>query len=161
MNFEHLIEINDPNNPILEPLSRNQLWRGLVLRAEQPELSVVGLDACVILERGEGWLKRELRFGRLRILDKVTFEPQQRITYDIMASESFASSRLQMAIEEPFPGHLFIRFIYSSDAEQSEELVRGHLKQAYIQADQDTVAVIRELAKMGKLGEYLQNIQLN
>ncbi|MBX9850071.1 MAG: DUF1857 family protein, partial [Rhodocyclaceae bacterium] len=47
MNFEHLIEINAPGNPMIEPLSRNQLWQGLVIRAENPELSVLGLDACV------------------------------------------------------------------------------------------------------------------
>jgi Domain of unknown function (DUF1857) len=156
MNFEHLIEINDPGNPLIEPLSRNQLWQGLVLRAEQPELSVMGLDACVMLARSSGYLKRELRFGRLRILDEVRFEFMQHVTYDIMASELFAASCLRMAIEEPQPGWLFVRFTYSSAHEEAEEMVREHLKQAYIQADNDTVAVIRQLARLGKLGEYLE-----
>lgn len=155
MNFEHLIEINDPLNPLIEPLSRNQLWQGLVLRAEQPELSVIGLDACVVLARSEGYLKRELRFGSLRIQDEVRFAPMQHVTYDIMACELFAASRLCMAIEEPQPGWLFVRFTYTSLNPDEDEMVRDHLKQAYIQADNDTVAVIRELAQLGKLGEYL------
>ena len=33
MQFSHLIQINDPFNPLIDPLSREQLWRGLVLRA--------------------------------------------------------------------------------------------------------------------------------
>ena len=32
MRFEHLIQINDPLMPLLDTLSREQLWRGLVLR---------------------------------------------------------------------------------------------------------------------------------
>jgi len=155
MNFEHLIEINDPSNPLLEPLSRNQLWQGLVLRAETPELSVMGLDACVMLERRVDYLRRELRFGRLRINDEVFFEPMQTVRYEIMASEQFPASTLTMRIEEPYPGRLFIRFIYGNVADENDEMIKGHLQQAYVQADNDTVAVIRELAKLGKLGPYL------
>lgn len=156
MNYEHLIEINDPGNPLLDPLSRNQLWQGLVLRAESPELSVMGLDACVMLERRVDYLRRELRFGRLRINDEVFFEPQQSIRYEIMASEQFPASTLIMRIEEPYPGRYFIRFLYGNVEDENDEMIRNHLKQAYEQADNDTVAIIRELAKMGKLGPYLE-----
>lgn len=160
MNFEHLVEINDPGNPLVEPLSRNQLWQGLVLRAEQPELSVVGLDACVVLERNGHSMKRELRFGHLRVRDEVTFAPMEHVTYDVEASEVFPASKLRMAIEEPFPGHLFVRFTYSSDTDESDEMVRDHLRLAYIQTDKDTIAVIRELGKLGKLGEPVDFIQV-
>lgn len=154
MNFEHLVEINDPGNPLIEPLSRNQLWQGLIMRAENPELSVMGLDACVVLERDNGYLRRELRFGKLRIHDEVFLTHMQSVRYEVMASESFPASQLHMKIEEPAPEHLFLRFIYSSAMGEPEELVRDHLKQAYIESDNDTVAVIRELGKMGKLGDY-------
>ena len=155
MNFEHLIEINDPNNMLLEPLSRNQLWQGLILRAEKPELSAVGLDTCTVLERRPNYMHRELRFGTLRVYDEVFFEPMQTVRYEIMASEHFTASTLSMRIEEPHPGRFFIRFIYANIDDKSDKMVREHLEQAYIQADIDTVGVIRELAKMGKLGPYL------
>jgi hypothetical protein len=157
MNFEHLIEINDPDNPLVEPLSRQQLWRGLVMRAENPELSVIGLDACVVLERKPDYLRRELRFGHMRVNDEVFFTPLEAVRYEVMANELFPSSSLVMRIEEPFPGRCFLRFTYSrtiETADDKDEMVRNHLKQAYIQTDQDTVAVIRELAKMGKLGTF-------
>lgn len=155
MNFEHLIEINDPGNMLLEPLSRMQLWQGLVLRAEAPELSVVGLDACVVLERNDDYLRRELRFGHLRVHDEVFLAHLHEVRYEVMASESFPASRLVMRIEEPYPGRLFVRFLYSSVQEHDDDMVRDHLKQAYIQADQDTIAVIRELGKLGKLGPFI------
>ena len=53
MKFEHLIEINDPLNPLIDTLSLEQVWRGLVLRAESPRLFVPHLDECQISERSD------------------------------------------------------------------------------------------------------------
>ena len=63
MKFEHLIEINDPLNPLIDSLTREQLWRGLVLHAESPKLFVPHLDECDIVERepGSGDLERSIR----------------------------------------------------------------------------------------------------
>lgn len=52
VNFEHLIQIN-ADDPAVPHLTREQLWEGLVLRAEQPQLFVIGLDRCVVRERTE------------------------------------------------------------------------------------------------------------
>ena len=60
MNFEHLIQINDPLNPFVDSMTRDQLWEGLVLRAEQPQLFVMGLDSCTILSRDGNVLEREV-----------------------------------------------------------------------------------------------------
>jgi len=154
MNFEHLVEINDPGNPLVVPLTREQLWRGLVIRAEQPQLSVMGLERCLIVERREGYLRRELSFGNLVVRDEVTLVEPEHVTYEVAATEHFPASRLRMAIEEPFPQRLFIRFTYEladPDAPAPDDLVASHLKQAYIQADNDTVAVIRRLEREGQL----------
>ncbi|MBK9243241.1 MAG: DUF1857 family protein [Burkholderiales bacterium] len=45
MRFEHLVQINDPLQPLLTEVSREQLWRGLLRRAEQPTEFVLGLAA--------------------------------------------------------------------------------------------------------------------
>ncbi len=155
MNFEHLVEINDTNVAGLAPLSRAQLWRGLLMRAEQPELSVIGLDECRILERGEGFLHRELRFGAVRIRDRVLFLPMRSVVYETEASDTVPACRLTMAIEEPFPGRLFVRFTYADvvprPLEEIDRFYDQYLKQAYLNADLDTVATIRELALNGEL----------
>lgn len=39
MNFEHLIQINDLHNPLVETLSRDQVWQGLLHRVEDATLS--------------------------------------------------------------------------------------------------------------------------
>ena len=40
MKFSHLVQINDSLNPLIDSLPREQLWRGLVMRAENPLLFV-------------------------------------------------------------------------------------------------------------------------
>jgi len=156
VNFEHLIEINDPDSAEIRPLSRAELWRGLVIRAEQPQLSVLALDECTILERGADYLKRELRFGQLRVRDRVRFAAFESVTYETEAGADFPAGCLTMSIEEPLSGRLFLRFVYADrDAQPAaapDSFYGGPLKQAYVEADIDTVRTIRRLAGEGLLG---------
>ena len=46
MKFEHLIEVNDLANPLQAPLSREELWFGLLCRAEDARAFLPGLEAC-------------------------------------------------------------------------------------------------------------------
>ena len=46
LKFEHLIEVNDLANPLLTPLTREELWFGLLCRAEDARAFLPGLEAC-------------------------------------------------------------------------------------------------------------------
>lgn len=155
MNFAHLIQINDPLNPLIDPLSRAQLWRGLVLRAESPKLFIPHLDDCTLSERTDTTLTRELRYGTLIVRDLVTFSPLQQVDYQVPAQGEIPASSLIMKIEEPQPDALFVRFSYDDgvvDVEGSEEAYYNEYRRsAYQEADIDTVRVIRELVEQGKL----------
>jgi hypothetical protein len=157
MKFAHLIEINDPLNPLIDTLSRAQLWRGLVLRAEEPTLFVYGLDSCRILEKTEQSLARELYFGPVIIRDRVTLYPTQRVCYDTEAQPMVAAASLTMTIEEPDPDRFYLRFEYDDgrtggDA-ASDAFYEEFRHSAYVEADIDTVKVIRQLAAEGRLGD--------
>ncbi|MGG1946802.1 SRPBCC family protein [Trinickia sp. NRRL B-1857] len=151
MNFEHLVQINDPLNPLAETLTRDQLWEGLVLRAEQPQLFVLGLDSCTILSRTTDTLERELHYGHATVRDRVTLTPHESVRYDILATEAHVGGSLTMTIEQPDELQLFLRFEYATtlptpdteDARQTSEIV----KSAYREADIDTVRLIREYAR--------------
>ena len=157
MQFSHLIQINDPLDPLIDPLSREQLWRGLVLRAENPLLFVMGLDGFEIVERGENALVRELHFGKLTLRDRVSFIPMQQVRYEIEAAADSPAATLAMSIEEPQAGQLFVRFEYDplqGEAAPIDEFYSSFAKQAYIEADIDTVSTIRRLAlEQGDLGK--------
>jgi hypothetical protein len=155
MKFEHLIEINDPASPWIAPLTRDILWHGLVWRAQHPVSFVVGLDSCEILERLPDGMRRELRFGELRVVDRVIYEPPRRIRYATEPLQDMPAARLTMSIEEPAPGALFVRFDYDSGPNALEGSVEAMYdefrKSAYEEADIDTIRRIRQLAEEGLL----------
>ena len=156
MRFSHLIQINDPLNPLIDPLSREQLWRGLVLRAENPLLFVLGLDGFEVVERTENELQRVLRFGSLRLRDRVSFSPMRQVCYAIEAAGESPAATLAMTIEEPEADQLFVRFDYETlpagTAEALDEFYSSFARQAYIEADIDTISAIRRLAQTDALG---------
>lgn len=159
MRYEHLIQINDPLMPLLDTLTREQLWRGLVLRAEEPTQFVLGLEIATIHSRREFGdeieLVRTLDFGSFQVNDRVHLWPQQRSEIHTEAGPTWSASRMTIEIEEPQPGLLFLRFIYESDevAGQGEldDVMIALREQAYQRADLDTVARIRALAEKGAL----------
>ena len=155
MNFEHLIQINDPENPLIAPLNRAQIWEGLVHRIENPIPFLPGLESCTILERQANELLRELNFGPAVIQDRVTLAEAQWVRFDIQPSPTHPGGSLTITIEEPQPAFLFLRFAYrttlASDPNSEERAYIEYIKSAYHQSDVDCVRLIRTLAAGGAL----------
>ena len=155
MKFNHLVAINDPLNPLIETLSRAQVWRGLVLRAEAPKLFVPHLDQCDLQVRADATLARALRYGELVIVDEVTFLPQQQVHYRVPAQKDIPASSLSMTIEEPQAGLLFVRFEYDDGNEDEsgsmDAFYNEFRRSAYEEADIDTIRIIRQMAEQGEL----------
>ena len=111
-NSNTCIAITDPGNPLVVPLTREQIWNGLLQRVENPLPFLPGLESCAILERTSEALLRELDFGPATIRDRVTMAEAQWVCFDIVPSPSSAGGSLTINIEEPQPGFLFLRFAY-------------------------------------------------
>ncbi|WP_293776065.1 SRPBCC family protein [uncultured Oxalicibacterium sp.] len=154
MQFEHLLEINDPLNPLIDALTRDQLWRGLVMRAEMPKLFVDYLDESTITRTDAG-LQRTLRYAALLVHDVVTFTPQERVHYDVPAQGEIPASSLVVTIEEPQPGALFVRFLYDDGKpeDDADAFYDEFRRSAYHEADIETIKVIRQLAEEGRLAQ--------
>lgn len=146
--FNHLVEINDPLNPLIAMLTRQELWNGLVQRAKEPAQFVIGLDSCRIISRIGEVIRRELRFGALIVRDRVTFLPLESVCYEVEATDNFPASTLIMRIEEPRPERLFVRFEYSDQRPEpegdAEDKALQALHLAYEAADIDTIRGIRK-----------------
>ena len=155
MKFEHLVEINDILNPLNDVITREQLWRGLVLRAESPKLFVPYLDESTITARNTNGFSRSLRYGDLVINDEVRFVELDSVLYDVAAQKDIPQSSLLMKIEEPSPDALFVRFLYddghSAEEDIANEMYNEYRRSAYQEADIDTIRVIREMAEAGRL----------
>ena len=159
MKFVHLVEINDPLNPLVEPLTRTQLWRGLVLRAASPGLFVPWLDKSDILARTDDGMERVLIYGEVRIRDHVSLFAEHELRYDVPQQTDIPASRLLVTIEEPAAGLLNVRFCYDDftpDAEGSMDAFYNEFRHsAYQESDIDTVRIIRQLAGEGRFDQPL------
>ncbi len=155
MKFEHLIEVNDLANPLQEALTREELWFGLLCRAEDSRAFLPGLEACHIIERSDDGLVRDLQFGNALIRDRVSFSALDWICFESEANDQHAGGSLTISIEEPEPDALFLRFRYQTTLPEGAGTEDGpyaeFVRSAYHASDVDTVRVIRMIAESGGL----------
>ncbi len=141
--------------PLIDALTREQVWRGLKQKAENPLLFVYALDDFKVLSRGPDSIARELRFGQVRIRDRITFMPPDRLRQDIEPSGDIPGASLLMTIESPAPEQLFVRFEYETrpraGAAPADAMLEDFVKQAYLEADRDAIRSIRRLVAEGRL----------
>ncbi|WP_373975799.1 SRPBCC family protein [Chitinibacter sp. SCUT-21] len=156
MRFEHLVQINDLMHPTAEILTRNQVWQGLVYRAEFPMEFVEHIDEAEVLQRHNAGIHRRVLMGKLEVIDHIYYEHEASVHYDTQESEMHLGGQMWMKIEEPQEGALFIRFIYETPhpvgADPELDKYLSFLKSAWQETDIDTVKMIRQLAQDGKLG---------
>jgi hypothetical protein len=78
-----------------------------------------------------------------------------RIRQDIEAAGDVPAATLVTTIETPDSGQLFVRFEYETrpveGAPAADEMTQGFVKQAYVEADKDSIRTIRRLVAEGKL----------
>ena len=155
MKFEHLIEINNPADPRIEPLTRSQLWQGLVLRTEAPALFIPHLDSCTIVARSTHTVSRRMKFGDLTVNDHAHYTPLEKIRIQVPEQPDILATTLEMTIEEPEPERLFVRFAYEDTApeEGPEAFYHNFRRSAWRESDIDTIRLIREMAAAGRFGE--------
>ena len=155
MKYEHLVQINDPLDPLIDPLTRDQLWQGLMRYVETPLAFVEGLDAATVTARHERTLQRELQFGRHRVQDEITLTPQERIHIATHATAEIPAGALTISIEDHGVELLFVRFIYETFPQGHPPLGAQYqvaVKEAYKLAGIDIIRRIREYASEGWLG---------
>jgi len=148
MRYEHLVQINDLERPDLPVLERGQLWLGLRARAERPAMFDDTVDGARELRRDDHVVERELLRGPSATRETVCLRPEESIEVGIGAGGDFGGSRLTIAIEEPRPQALFLRFTYElrGPAVPEDEAEQRALRQAYYFANLELVRRIRALA---------------
>ncbi len=153
MRFEHLIEVNNLEDPRADVLNREQLWNGLLLRAKAPTLFIPHMDGFEITEESDNALTRTLDFGKFKVKDRVDFIPMEKLHFHIPAQGEIMESRLEISIDEPFPNRFFIRFIYEDSAleEGPEAMYNDFRRSAYKEMDVDSIRLIRQYAAQGRL----------
>jgi hypothetical protein len=157
MRFEHLIEINSlvPAVQLAVPaFTREQLWRGLMVRVRAPDRFPNGPGRCDCTEQGEGLVARVLSFGPHEFHDVVQITPQQRLQFTPEPRGEGTPIGLTITIEEPVPGQLLLRFVYDplGEPDPEEVALSGYRHSAWLHNDRDMVQTFREWLEAGELG---------
>lgn len=149
MRFEHLIEINAPQTgqPLMAPVfSREQVWRGLMVRVQSPQRFPMGPDRCDWRETEPGVFQRTLHFGSHVMQDEVVADRGRQLVFTPQAHGDTAPIRLTIGIEEPRAGQMVLRFVYEALAPQTEEeaYYNDYRHNAWLHNDRDMVRTLRQ-----------------
>jgi Acetylaranotin biosynthesis cluster protein L len=136
-------------------LTAHQVWRGLVMKAENGALFVPRMRSCTVLERDAQGLLREVHIGDARFKEKITFTPEVEVLFERVGTESNAGW-ITNVISESAHG-LLLTFSFAVNLPgtapgSAEERERGHaMRSSYVGAVEATLRRVRELVDEGKI----------
>jgi hypothetical protein len=143
------IKVNtDPNQP---KLSRSLVWRGLMMKAENPLPFVPVITMCTVRERGVDRLVREIVDKGDTIVEEVTFHPQRMVKFERVSGRVLGTI-LNEIIEDDV-GDLALRFTFTLSVEgiaagsAAESEFAANMEQGYLMAVAATLKAMREFAQ--------------
>ena len=138
LEFEHIVQVNEPANPTSADISRAHLWEGLVLRARSPQRFIEGIDCFSHPQNGDA-----------HFYEDVTLEHESRVLTKTQRDKPQIHAESEASIEEPEEGYLFVRFRYRRELPDEHRAVDvgEHLKAAYVRLDTDAIKLIRVMAE--------------
>jgi ketosteroid isomerase-like protein len=144
--------VNEPGKPFL---SRHDVWTGLMLKAHNALPYVPQMKKCEVVEKGPGWLLRDILLGDEPLREKVTFEPERRVIFERVAGNE--PGRIENTLGEDERGNLTLTFSFAltrkgleGDSE-AEKKHFGPMEGMYLNAVASTLAAVRRtVAEQGR-----------
>jgi Domain of unknown function (DUF1857) len=143
------IKVNaDPGKP---KLTRDLVWRGLVMKAENPLPFVPVITKCIVRERGVDRLTREIVDNGDTIVEEVTFYPQRMVKFERTSGRVLGTILNEIIADDD--GDLALRFTFTLAVEgiaagsAAESQFAANMEQGYLMAVAATLKAMRELAQ--------------
>ena len=137
--------------PVNEPgqvyLSRHEVWAGLLKKAHNALPYVPQMQKCDVVEKGEGWLLRDILLNNTPLRERVAFEPEKRVIFDRVGGVE--PGRIENIIGEDEQGNLTLTFAFGLTREgipEGSEAERKHfapMEGAYFGAVAATLGAVR------------------
>ena len=140
-----------PVNPVEESvrLSREDVWRGLKLKAENALPFVPAMTVCEVKEQSDTHILREIEFRGQRFGERITFDPGRSVRFDRTFGPVLGSIRNEILEDEN--GELTLRFSFDlelegvADGAPAELEYEATMKQDYLKAAGATLAATRRM----------------
>jgi hypothetical protein len=149
VNASRTIKIND--DPRQPPLSRSLVWRGLMMKAENPLPFVPVISSCKVIERRSDGLVREIVDKGDTITEIVTFYPERMVKFQRTSGRVLGT--ILNEIIEDHAGDLSLKFTFTlsiedvADGSAEEREFASQMEAGYLMAVRATLNAMRQLAK--------------
>lgn len=147
--FSRSVPVNPPG--VAPPLTRDQLWESLVLKAEDPVPFVPAIRSCRVLERTRDGLVREIEARGDRLRERVTFVPGERVRFVRLSGRALGT--IENVIEGGPDGALQLRFTFAlelvgvADGSPEEGAYAAAMEASYVAAVDATLRAARRRAR--------------
>jgi hypothetical protein len=121
------------------PLTRERVWDGLVMKAENAVPFVAGMEECTIVERFEGGFVRTILINGRRWTERVTLTPQAQVVFERLDADGKTAGWISNVLSEGEDG-LLLTFVLNVKASDERDI-----KQTYVGAIAATLRRTREL----------------
>jgi Domain of unknown function (DUF1857) len=145
------VAANAPGHP---KLSRSQIWKGLVMKADNALPFVPGMAKCDVVERTAKGLIRDIVFRGEDAREKVTFYPEEKVVFLRLSgnADGFIVNEVLGEGDD-----LRLRFSFAlqlvdapSDSAKEREF-RELMERDYLKAVEATLGAIRKMANEPQL----------
>ncbi|MEV4439184.1 AtaL-like protein [Streptomyces sp. NPDC049577] len=136
--------VNEDNEPGSPQVTREQLWRVLVDKAENPVAYVPAITECRVLERYPDGILREAKRGERLLVQRVTYEPEAgRVVFRHTDATDFAMIADEIGVDSE--GRLTLTLSLTLAEETTERVMD---KDAYLRAlDEDFSATVESMTR--------------
>jgi Domain of unknown function (DUF1857) len=148
------IEVNPAGVDVA--LTRDLVWHGLVMKAENALPFVPAMQECTVMSRSENGLVRSVMTRGERFTERVTFTPQVQVLFDRTDGTGADAGWIANVLSDGQRGLLltFVLNVVIPDVQPGspDELRRGEaIKASYVEAIEATLRMMRTLAGTGAL----------
>lgn len=133
----YTLPVNPPGTELL--LTREDVWRGLVMKAENAVPFVPGMDRCAIVERFEGGFYRAIHINGRDWIERVTLSPEAYVLFERLDAERNVLGWVSNVLSE-CGGDLLLTFVLNVASADERDM-----QTTYTQAIAATLRATREL----------------
>ena len=131
------LPVNPPGTTV--PLTRELVWNGLVMKAENAVPFVPGMQECTITERFAGGFYRTILINGRRWIERVTLTPEALVVFERLDEDGNEHGWVSNVLSEGEDG-LILTFVLNVDSTDESDI-----KQTYTRAIASTLRRTREL----------------
>jgi Domain of unknown function (DUF1857) len=148
ISVSNTVVVNPPGEAV--ELTREDVWQGLLLKAENALPFVPAMTRCEVIERTDEMILRTIEFRGQELGERITFDPGREVRFERTHGPVLGTIRNELHADEH--GELCLTFSFDlelagveagSDEEQEYEAT---MKGDYLKAATATLAAVRRMA---------------